>query len=209
MLDDIEKLFETRHGEYWGSAIRGREKFVSLLWITKNCSSFFRENTNDIRVSCDDYNTVVAVLRDPLDRYISGLIHYRAVNDISSKQWLDNVKKGIVYFDVHTIPQSRFVKNIPDHKLDYFLYNDSVLERIKKKYGIRWNHKIRHNAKQRVHRKYQFEKELILYLRENKDYFNLVQQRLESDYILMDQVLPHWRDNQFDIWDDKHLEDWR
>lgn len=204
----IEKLFEDRHGQNWGSAARGKDHFVAFLWITKNCSTFFRKVTNDVRVDCANFNNVVVILRDPLERYISGLIHYRAVADVSTQQWLEKAKLGVVHFDVHTVPQTAFLKYLPEEKRHYFLHSPTVTDDIKERFGCKWIKKM-HNEKKEVHRKYEFEKELLLYFRNNEDYFNLVQKQLEPDYILMDRVLPQWRENAYDIWDDKNLKDWR
>ena len=86
----IEKLFEDRHGQNWGSAARGKDHFVAFLWITKNCSTFFRKVTNDVRVDCANFNNVVVVA-----------LYFKASITLNNHS-----STGIPFGSHHTLPMS-------------------------------------------------------------------------------------------------------
>ncbi len=207
--NNIDEIFEHRHGECWGSHVVDQN--LGLLWITKNCSSFFRNVTGDNRVDCSTCDTTVVILRDPLERYISGLIHWRTVSKprVSKSEWIKLCKEGYVYMDVHTIPQARFIKELDLSKTEFYLQSDNALQKISQKYNFDWPVDWEENKKENVKDKFIFERDLIRLLRNNKTYLNLVLEHLHEDYKLLDRFFPEWRKNQFDIWNDKHLEDWR
>jgi len=207
--NNIDQIFIDRHGECWGSHVV--DKNLGLLWITKNCSSFFRNVTGDNRVDCRSCDKTIVILRDPLERYISGLIHWRAISKprVDTKHWKRLAKQGYVYMDVHTIPQSRFLHSLDLSKAEYYLQSANALEKISKKYHLNWPVDFKKNKKENVKDKYIFERDLINYLRDNEDYFKLVLEHFEDDYKLLDKIFPKWRKSQYNIWDDKNLEDWR
>ena len=207
--NDVDEIFQHRHGECWGSHVVDQN--LGLLWITKNCSSFFRNVTGDNRVDCNTCDTTVVILRDPLERYISGLIHWRTVSKprVLKSEWMELCKEGYVHMDVHTIPQARFIKELDLSKAEFYLQSDNALKKISKKYNFRWPVDFKENKKENIKDKFIFEQDLIRLLRNNKTYLKLVLEHLHEDYILLDRFFPKWRKNQFDIWNDKHLEDWR
>ena len=207
--NDVDEIFQHRHGENWGSHVVDQN--LGLLWITKNCSSFFRNVTGDNRVDCSTCDTTVVVLRDPLERYISGLIHWRTVSTprVLKSEWMKLCKEGYVHMDVHTIPQARFIKGLDLSKTEFYLQSDNALQKISKKYNFIWPVDFKENKKENIKDKFVYERDLIKLLRNNKTYLKLVREHLHEDYMLLDQFFPDWRKNEFDIWNDKHLEDWR
>ena len=206
--NNVDDYFLADHEEMWGSPIKGLQLDIGLLWVTKCCSSYFRKITNNLRVDCNTCDVAIVVLRDPIERYISGLIHYRTVRKISYEEWKEQADRGKVYFDVHTIPQVRFLKNLTTPQVDYFLYSDTVIDEISNKYYFNWqNFKV--NDKRENLKKYQYQVESINYFRNNPNYLDTVKQLFKDDYHLVKKKFPNHNFKNFNIWDDKHLEDWR
>ena len=81
----------------------------ALLWIPKNASCTLRTLFGEVRYSIFDFDveTYYVFLRDPIERWKSGLLEYISRHK-DQKDWiLDNISK--IQFDEHTVPQTTFL----------------------------------------------------------------------------------------------------
>ncbi len=83
----------------------------ALVWIPKNASStlrvLFPDRDNFLNF---DVETYWVFLRDPIERWKSGVIEYIYRHPEKHEWVLDNINK--IVFDEHTIPQTSFLKFI-------------------------------------------------------------------------------------------------
>lgn len=106
-------------------------KDVSILAIPKNCSSSIITGLKPSQPGLAD--TVICILRDPLDRWRSGTIQYFTYEERLKDQTLDIWLTKGTYFDVHTMPQSHFIKG--NNIINYY-YKNNVLESIQADWDI-------------------------------------------------------------------------
>lgn len=81
----------------------------ALIWIPKNASCTLRTLFGEVRYSIlnFDVETYYVFLRDPIERWKSGLLEYISRHK-HQKDWiLDNLDK--IQFDEHTVPQTTFL----------------------------------------------------------------------------------------------------
>jgi len=84
----------------------------ALVWIPKNASGTLRTLFGEVQHSIFDFDveTYYVFLRDPIERWKSGLIEYicRHIDPKNHRGWiLNNLSK--IQFDEHTVPQARFL----------------------------------------------------------------------------------------------------
>ena len=84
----------------------------ALVWIPKNASSTLRFLFTDKKHNFlnFDVETYWVFLRDPIERWKSGVIEYIYRNPEKHEWVLDNIDK--IVFDEHTTPQTSFLKFI-------------------------------------------------------------------------------------------------
>lgn len=115
-----------------------------FLSIPKNASVFISSvlRQNDWRYSdVSVYNgpNVICIIRDPIERWISGMATYVAANilgenygsDMFVEDYNELVERLIfdnIIFDDHTTPQIEFINFVPANKhIEYFLANKKTL----------------------------------------------------------------------------------
>jgi hypothetical protein len=129
------------------------------LSIPKNASTFIssvlhQNNWHYSNLSTFTGDKIICVLRDPIDRWVSGMATYCALyllgenygsdmfvadyNLLTEKLIFDNI-----VFDDHTEPQTTFVNFVPDNKqMVYFLANNNLVLDDLSKY---LNHTLTYN----------------------------------------------------------------
>lgn len=132
-----------RRGHYVGGGMISENKEYFYLSIPKNGSSFTNKVLGDNKwlpwnINRGEYNTAIIILRDPLERWVTGFATYVAswvlqedyhmskfvaeYNDILERFIFDNL-----VFDDHTAPQSLFINNLPDVNKVYIKLNGGNL----------------------------------------------------------------------------------
>lgn len=127
----------TDKGHTFGQCYVDRTLDLMYVNIPKNASTFTKVNhfgwTVDNYYKCEPTSTVLVVLRDPIDRWLSGISEYfyRYQQDISNitdllesdepslKLYLDLIFNQIT-FDDHTEKQIRFINDIDFNKCVFF-----------------------------------------------------------------------------------------
>lgn len=135
----------------------GQCQFVPLtlqgfVHIPKNASTEMKELLKHWKSS--NYkqqilNEYIVILRDPRDRWISGMAEFLIGNNSSfgrfNQNWATStidarflvnhflLRKLIttdMMFDPHTMPQCLFLENVPYDKIKYFMFNKNVVDQI-------------------------------------------------------------------------------
>jgi hypothetical protein len=120
-----------------GGMINVEQKFFYLS-IPKNASTFLSSVLHDNEwkfwnVNRGNFDKAIIVLRDPVERWISGfatyVAHYLLFDDYRSQSFIrdyNTLVERIVFdnliFDDHTMPQSFFVNQLPDSIEKYFVW---------------------------------------------------------------------------------------
>jgi len=121
-------------------------KDVSYIQIPKCGSTAIRQaiekEHNDYTYifttkSATQNEVLFTVIRDPLDRWISGCSQY--INNNGTAVY-DKIKSGQLVFDEHTLPMSDFLKEFTDIK--YFAFSNSVIDEINSYYNLQLDSKI-------------------------------------------------------------------
>lgn len=133
----------------------------SIIHVPKNASSDIKpmfaynnwKEDNFYQRDCDEY---IAILRDPTDRWVSGITEFligensffgqsnrKKINTVQqAEQFVEsdivvNLLTTEVMFDAHTMPQCLFLKGIPFEKLRSFSFRPSVLDEIGSYLGLK------------------------------------------------------------------------
>ena len=121
---------------------------IFYLNIPKNASTYLsnllRENNWlhwNIRDNPNNIKKTLAVIRDPVDRWISGFATYATLHLFGPGYGSDHVLQDFnsltekiifdqIIFDDHTDFQVNYVQQIADHAPVYFRYNKKIVEQI-------------------------------------------------------------------------------
>lgn len=102
----------------------------TLKWRLQSddCIKIYNHNFWQI-CSVLKYHRKIVILRDPIDRWISGIVQYVYTYfpddfDISDKMIDYFFSK--VYLDHHTLPQVNFIHNLKIKTVDFFMVNDEL-----------------------------------------------------------------------------------
>jgi hypothetical protein len=135
-----------------GFYINYKKYGIDYIPITKNSSSYM-ETFFDLALGEKSYENFIfdrpitpkktlVILRDPIERWISGVVHYIYLQRRRPIMWLDeydDIKKEYLYknvddnilFDKHTELQSNFLQNLDTDDLLFFKQEFSLQKRIK------------------------------------------------------------------------------
>ena len=133
-----EQLKVTKHGQH-----QLNENFVShetkhqYINIPKNSSSWTKIKLRHAKfIKCNylipEYTKII-ILRDPLERYISGLAQWQpARHQIFEQdpQVLEFILKYVITTDEHTELQSWFIKEIQDDNIVFFWHDENLQNNI-------------------------------------------------------------------------------
>lgn len=125
----------------------------SYIPITKNMSKIMKMVFDPYRRKSDKIKKVqycsrfTVLIRDPLDRWASGIVEYFKLNNYVDLLRDDRFVRSIIIptlcFDAHTIPQTYFLEGVDTEKCDFFHVTKDVnvyLNRFhKEKYDIDLN----------------------------------------------------------------------
>jgi hypothetical protein len=133
-----------KRGHTLGGGMITPDKKYFYLNIPKNASTFTNNVLNDNgwefwNISDGVFKEAILILRDPVERWISGITTYINLwilyNEYNSDQFITDYNKLVerfifdtVVFDDHTMPQSFFINNIPAHITKHYVWaNRSTL----------------------------------------------------------------------------------
>jgi hypothetical protein len=131
-----------RQGHVFGECMSHPNSDLMYVNIPKNASSWTKPNLLDW--SWENYNyhtdnlyhkTAIVVLRDPVERWISGIAEYLYLyhrdwpNEAFTQSMLDLVFDKIA-FDDHTEKQVYFVKGLDLSRCVFFWFDDTYRERF-------------------------------------------------------------------------------
>ena len=153
----MNNYLKNRRNFNYGSGMLSPECEKFIITIPKNASSYISDLTNaynwtsaTVGDNCDWHkiNEVIVILRDPLDRWISGISQYLVgyilvrkphTTEELAKQFVENynfIIEQLLFdvvdkFDDHVWPQYEFFQNIlPDIPKTYFMVNDDFSTKI-------------------------------------------------------------------------------
>jgi hypothetical protein len=199
----------TRHGQH-----QLNENFVSheikhqYIMIPKNSSTWTKNKL--IPAKFVKYNyiipeyTKIIILRDPLERYISGLAQWqpslhRRITELApwqlvqhrlfeqDPQFLEFILKYIITIDEHTELQSWFIKEIQDDNIVFFWHDENLQSNIDhyfKSLGIELPYIHPKNVSDNSINKINAKKIIRSYIEFNMDKLDAFQEWLEVDYEL-------------------------
>jgi len=156
-----------------------------FLKIPKNCTSFFRDclSYNEVDYS-PEYNSVV-IMRDPIDRWISGTLEmiskYQINYNLFQKRFINSVA-----FDRHTAEQNLFFpKNFDYNAAKFYYYNKNIIEQIQPIYfpevePIRKNQTIMNERKMELY-------EMVLDWVNQPDLNNTIKNYYKQDYNIIER----------------------
>lgn len=122
---------------------------ISYIHIPKCGSTAIRQTLEDLNCShsykigygpaAPDEN-LFTVIRNPLDRWISGYLQYVYINN-NSDQPYSKAQDGELVFDEHTLPMSEFLKGFGTN-IKYFKFSTNVIAEINSYYDLELNSNI-------------------------------------------------------------------
>lgn len=110
--------------------------------IPKNASCWMKYHFSDNQYEKDDVNyyekfdaqhhRVIVILRDPLERWISGFCQMISGDHPKSEMYIDNINWDTVVrtvaYDNHTQKQVDFIANIPHENIVWFKFDKDLIE---------------------------------------------------------------------------------
>jgi len=111
---------------------------LKFLLIPKNASSYTKKLLVNYPVKSTNSNgNFVVILRDPLERWLSGTVQFLISNHARHRsQHFSFAKVCDIFFndgdflDAHTQPQSYFIEPIADQKIMYVFMNQNLKETL-------------------------------------------------------------------------------
>jgi hypothetical protein len=137
----------TNPGHPHGSCFVSPDKKFNYVNIPKNASTALKRLFSNWEFS--DFNKFVdidqpkhlVVLRDPIDRWISGMTHYlwllnkgrseEEIRNLLNSQSFQNLIFDFVIFDNHTLPQTCFLSGLDLDKITFFYFDEGVVPKIR------------------------------------------------------------------------------
>lgn len=134
------------------------ENNLAILYIPKNASTALKssikgnsnwiENT-DFRKHA--FKNLCVILRDPVSRFLSTVNMYLSGRPILSN-YVDIKNNGDSFYindtnDAHFLEQVYFLLDLDHSHIDFFYYNDNIIEDINSYYGLTLENKIVNSSK--------------------------------------------------------------
>lgn len=210
-------LTKTLFSQTWGAGLLSPDRTTFYVNIPKNASSFTNSwlvengwtifNYKDIPQTPTKLQSITVILRDPLNRLVSGFAQYLKSNIIfppwaktDSEFTIDDIKKywpmverimadQVCWFDDHTWPQYYFYESIlPELPRNYFWCNRHLKHNLKTHFGLNEPsesvYKNSNITSQQDPIMSQMQ-DLIKQTLEKADYSTQVKQILEPDYSII------------------------
>lgn len=191
-------------GTRFGDCFTGPDTEFMYVHIPKNASSWTRQKVTELGWSLNNYHQydlknkhAIVVLRDPLERWTSGIVEYfyRYHKNISVDQinnTIFDLMADIVTVDPHTEQQVYYIEGL-DHKHSTFFYCDQnysyEINHFLNQHGYSVNYKnselvytTKNNAvKQSLH-------QVFSKMLDDSKYVKYLKGKFHRDYKLLDQI---------------------
>ena len=143
-----------------GLALYNASKKLCFVMMPKNASTTFSLSTmfftqrskwrycNFLKESNLSVDKFIVILRDPIDRFISATNMFLS----STATMLDTVIKHDQLYteDAHYTPQYKFIQRVPKDKIDFFYFNNTVINSISDYYDLELDTQHHHNSSKRI-----------------------------------------------------------
>jgi len=188
-------------GHNYGQCMHNAKKDLMYVNIPKNASSWTKPNLLDFGWTEGNYHTggyeahAIVALRDPVDRWLSGIAEYFALYHPAFDTWNTNVFDLIferVCFDDHTEHQIKFIHKLDKDNCTFLKCDDTYSSKysrvIQDHYG---NNKYDRYDRQHVRDKdtvLRSFKKIFESQIQNSKYLNQIQNYFEADYHLINSV---------------------
>lgn len=195
-----------------GFYVRYKSVMCDFIPIPKNSSTYV-ESFFDIALGEKSYENfkfqtpitpkkTIVVLRDPIDRWISGIVHYFYLTnqvgyEVIPKTIWDFVTNQIV-FDEHTELQSRFLPNLDTDDIFFFKQDQTLQANIEEFIKVQFNipetawikkkNKIQYNKSLNFFYKNKLKKYVLGLSFNNKVLLNRLKKVYEPDFELFNSV---------------------
>jgi hypothetical protein len=127
------------HKRGQGSKVYKNNRLEFIVWIPKNGSSTIRHRFNHNPDFFQNYeiDNYIIFLRDPIKRWISGMVEYMARWDMFFKS-LKDIDLNQMEFDHHTTPQYEFLPDDYLGKSKFYNIDNGGLHIFNNEYKV-WN----------------------------------------------------------------------
>ena len=190
-------------GHRYGQCMINPDGDMMYVNIPKNATSWTKPNLLDFKWTESNYHTynlnvhALVVLRDPVERWLSGIAEYFALyhNSVTGIEYDSNLTNIIfdrITFDDHTEKQVKFVQGLDTDNCTFMLCNAEYRTNFSKfvseylgdnkYYKYNYQH-VSEDDQDRKHFKGIFKR-----LLENPKYLSQVQNYFEADYHLINSV---------------------
>ncbi len=201
---EFENLLKLRGFTYGGGRIDPKNQFFYVN-IPKNASNyldrlFSHSGWNVANLLDIDVRQVrcIVVLRDPVERWLSAITQYAAstLGEHMGQPFVDAYNPVLekilfdqVVFDDHTMPQYYFFDRAKyQYNVEYFWHDDSLVQRMSHRYGLRLDQEFEGNETSSDANK----KIVVDFLRSrinnNKTLLQAVKSRYREDYRLINRI---------------------
>lgn len=155
--NQINIAYDYTLGHKIGQGFLSPDARFNFINIPKNASSEVKRSL--LGWSASDFNSLVAnvehlvILRDPTDRWISGIaeflvgnfsytgkcnanIEFEEIQMLMNTEMFQNLLFNFVIFDNHTLPQSCFLQGLDLDTITFFYFDAEVIPRLLSYVGI-------------------------------------------------------------------------
>ena len=201
MIIDASGLSEWQYkGHVYGECMSHWDSEYMYVYIPKNASSWTKPNLKDFGWEFYNYHTdkldkhALVVLRDPVDRWLSGIAEYFALYHTNHDTWTTDVFNLIfdrVCFDDHTERQVKFLQGLDTDRCTFFDFNN---------YRATFSQWITEHYGENKYNRYEFQhvseliptrkkvKDIFKRELENSKYLEQIKNFYEDDYKLINSI---------------------
>ena len=156
--DTVKISYNYSTGHAQGQTLTSPDHQFSYVNIPKNASSEFKFIFNDWKksnynVDAPPDNKYIVILRDPTERWISGITEFLigknsypgqlnkelSIDEIATaieSPFVQNLISNFVIFDAHTLPQCYFLQNLNMSDVAFFYQDQQVVNRVTDYVGL-------------------------------------------------------------------------
>ena len=204
MIIDAGFLNQWEHkGHRYGECMSHKDSPLMYVYIPKNASSWTKPNLKDFGWEFYNYHDnklnklALVVLRDPIDRWVSGIAEYltlyHSAIDMYNKHVIEIIFDQLT-FDDHTESQVKFIHGLDTKKCIFFMCNDTYRANFSKFMKERYGSDNKYSTYDYQHvsansaDRNKFKNHFSQLLQKNPQYLKQLEQHFAADYKLMEQI---------------------
>ena len=189
-------------GHCYGECMSSPNSDLMYVYIPKNASSWTKPNLQDFGWEFYNYHHdkinkhAIVVLRDPLDRWLSGIAEYLTLYhpdfELKSSETIELIFDRLT-FDDHTERQVKFISGLDTNNCTFFYCDDSYRHNFSKFFEERYGpnsyfkYDYQHVSENSPERR-KFKSIFGKLISENQQYYYKIKNYFKHDYELIDQV---------------------